>query len=992
MPLQTNQISESGARWLKCDLHVHTPFDGEKRFGENIRQAIKDFKNQDSERLTQIARNFLNACRNAADGSGLDIVALTDHNSIDGYKYLKPEFDALNKQAKNKGSQMPVILPGVEFSVGGERPIHFLSIFSSDASVDDIQGVINHVFGTRKPFNPGNGTPQATGESVGEFIDRLHEYCHPSGEERNLQFVLLPAHAEGNRGVEKETSVRSPIGGAMMDEMKGHLRQQVVTRREWHGFETAKSFDELSENFRNLLVRWEAARRGDDWGKLSKDQKKRYQDQKHWPLIECSDPHRYEAIGTRFSWLKMEVPDVEGIRLALLDPQSRLRRMKDGPPTHAYTHLKRITVKGTDFFEDIEIPLSPCLTTLIGGRGSGKSTIIEYLRYATDRNRSEYLPDKSDSVAKDMQSILSPKDKRDFGREAGTLLPDHQILIEVIIAEKLYQVCRSLSGIKIMRNPDQEDSHTEQLDVHSLVLPRILSQRQIAEIARDPASQRRELDALIDNETLRRIEDDQTRLIDKLVEYQALRNRLNESKSKTSTIVTELQKVNDQISFFEKDSNEEVLTRFGELEQERTWLENALEEVKQMMDKLARSAEDIGEFGLESDELQALESENTWLRSVADRILKAQGKTINILQSQFQNLKSLCEIILSEQPKEWQPIYDQVSLKYNELVSEMKDVGVEITEHEKLLQRRMHLERENSSLQRVDQDLEQIQKKIVSVQLELIGIHKERLKARKTKAEELEEMDADVRLDIIAFGDRNDFEERREQWFGGAGLQERDWKVICDYIFETDDGIPCRIHKLLRALRIDINTSRDHGRVIKESNSKIVSLVGKNNLTRHFFNALLKRESIRIDEMDCFLPDDLIRTQVRARDGSFKTIETGSIGEKSTAVLSLLLSAGEQPIVIDQPEDDLDNQYVYDVVVDLVRHRKFKRQIIIATHNANIPVNGDAELIIVMGVENQMGKVLGKGSIDQPKIKRFVTDIMEGSAEAFRLRRERYGY
>ncbi len=91
--------------------------------------------------------------------------------------------------------------------------------------------------------------------------------------------------------------------------------------------------------------------------------------------------------------------------------------------------------------------------------------------------------------------------------------------------------------------------------------------------------------------------------------------------------------------------------------------------------------------------------------------------------------------------------------------------------------------------------------------------------------------------------------------------------------------------------------------------------------------------------MDCFLPDDLIRTQVRARDGSFKIIETGSIGEKSTAVLSLLLSAGDQPIVIDQSEDDLDNQYVYDVVVDLVRHRKFKRQIIIATHNANIPVN-----------------------------------------------------
>ncbi len=100
--------------------------------------------------------------------------------------------------------------------------------------------------------------------------------------------------------------------------------------------------------------------------------------------------------------------------------------------------------------------------------------------------------------------------------------------------------------------------------------------------------------------------------------------------------------------------------------------------------------------------------------------------------------------------------------------------------------------------------------------------------------------------------------------------------------------------------------------------------------------------------MEQFLPEDLVQTQIRANDGSFKTIETGSIGEKSTAVLSLLLSAGDQPIIIDQPEDDLDNQYVYNVVVDLVRRRKFGSQIIIATHNANIPVNGDAELIVAL--------------------------------------------
>jgi len=80
------------------------------------------------------------------------------------------------------------------------------------------------------------------------------------------------------------------------------------------------------------------------------------------------------------------------------------------------------------------------------------------------------------------------------------------------------------------------------------------------------------------------------------------------------------------------------------------------------------------------------------------------------------------------------------------------------------------------------------------------------------------------------------------------------------------------------------------------------------------------------------------------------------------------------------------------VVVGLLRRRKFTRQLIIATHNANIPVNGDAELIIVLDVENRLGVVKTSGSIDRPEVKHLVSVVMEGSEEAFRLRRERYGY
>ena len=227
---------------------------------------------------------------------------------------------------------MPVVLPGVEFSVGGERPIHFLTIFARETHPDDIDGVIGHVFQEREHFDPTTGTPRATGESVRTFLERLYKYAKPATGERNLSFVLLPAHADGDRGVARESGVHDPrVATSLWDEMKGHLRQWAVARTEWNGFETALPFERLPQAFRDLLCRWTVAKRGEDWDRLSESRRQRVREQHDWPLVECSDPHKYEAIGSRFTWLKMEVRDVEGIRLALLDPQSRLRRMATVP-------------------------------------------------------------------------------------------------------------------------------------------------------------------------------------------------------------------------------------------------------------------------------------------------------------------------------------------------------------------------------------------------------------------------------------------------------------------------------------------------------------------------------------------------------------------------------------------------------------------------------------------------------------------------------------
>jgi len=193
-------------------------------------------------------------------------------------------------------------------------------------------------------------------------------------------------------------------------------------------------------------------------------------------------------------------------------------------------------------------------------------------------------------------------------------------------------------------------------------------------------------------------------------------------------------------------------------------------------------------------------------------------------------------------------------------------------------------------------------------------------------------------------------------------------------------------------LKHDYEQASGDGVALTDDNSELVSLLGKGTLTGHYKSAVARVAADTLNHIERYIPEDSIETRFRDNDGAMKPLEHASLGQKSTAILALLLTAGTQPLIIDQPEDDIDNRYVYDVVVGLLRQRKFQRQIIVASHNANIPVNGDAEMIAVLGVDAGLGELKDCGSIDSLAIKEPVNDVMEGSRQAFALRRERYGF
>ncbi|WP_139117583.1 AAA family ATPase [Endozoicomonas atrinae] len=140
---------------------------------------------------------------------------------------------------------------------------------------------------------------------------------------------------------------------------------------------------------------------------------------------------------------------------------------------------------------------------------------------------------------------------------------------------------------------------------------------------------------------------------------------------------------------------------------------------------------------------------------------------------------------------------------------------------------------------------------------------------------------------------------------------------------------------------------------------------------------------------------DNIDLKLFRSDGSVAgTVSDGTLsdGQRNTAALAVLLSHGEGPLILDQPEDELDSKFIYNELVPMLRKVKQERQLIFATHNANLPVNGDAELVYALEAKDGQGVKQTEGGLDNPKVAEAVLDIMEGSEEAFRRRGEKYHF
>ena len=142
--------------------------------------------------------------------------------------------------------------------------------------------------------------------------------------------------------------------------------------------------------------------------------------------------------------------------------------------------------------------------------------------------------------------------------------------------------------------------------------------------------------------------------------------------------------------------------------------------------------------------------------------------------------------------------------------------------------------------------------------------------------------------------------------------------------------------------------------------------------------------------MRCWFPEDDLRIEYR-RGNEWAQITEGSQGQRSAALLAFLLAFGNEPLVLDQPEDDLDNHLIYDLIVRQIRENKLRRQLLIVTHNPNVVVNGDAEMVHALYFINGQCQVVERGALQDLSVREEVCRVMEGGREAFARRWARLG-
>lgn len=674
--------------------------------------------------------------------------------------------------------------------------------------------------------------------------------------------------------------------------------------------------------------------------------------------INASDVSKPEDIKSSGAscLIKMTKPCFRSFKQAFLDPGSRVRLNSDKPENYA-SAVQRVRFVG-GYLDGVNIALSEHLNAVIGGRGAGKSTLLECIRFALD------LQPFGKTAKVQHDAII----KANLGVERG--------MVELTVRSaamhgRIFKVSRKFGDQPVVQDDGGQISPYQPLDLIPGI--ELYGQNEIYEMTRDPQSRNQlverfldgdhaNFDAVIDK-ALQRLKENRESLLKALSQ-----------KAEIEADVERLPKLQDQAKQFQALGIDEKLKVVPKLEKEKQLALRSSEELERLKEALAvlkdslpdvaflsePALEELPHIDIFRKQRHALEALLNSVTQSLDQITQAHALAESALAPLQQELKSA--INTEEQILE---------NAFKDIPSSQGKTGRQIgAEYQALLKQIEQIKPKQAAMQTRQSQIDELYTQRKKLLLELSENRAERSAAMQKSVKRLNKKLADkIKLTLKTEADRQPI----LNFLSGCNLE----------------GVgPKRLAWVLE----DSFSPSSLAQATREGD---LPLMGVTAAVSQSMGRMPERQLLELEEIT--LPDTMeIELNVAHGDSppNFRKIDELSTGQQCTAVLHLLLLENKDPLILDQPEDNLDNAFIAERIVAELRKAKLFRQFLFATHNANIPVFGDAEWIGVLSVEDNKGSILPEqqGAIDLPIIQQLAADILEGGKSAFNQRREKYGF
>ena len=934
-----------GMRWLKCDLQMQTPADARHWAGDRLEAGQE----------AAAAKAFAEACYE----KGLDVVGITDHNflSKDFIPHLQTAFDEIDREFSHKIT----LFPGFEFEAAGVgRGVHVLCLFEPGTDLTRLDSILTEC-GVSYPRVNAAGQLEKSDKNLKEIL-RITQ-------DKYGGIVIMP-HATSNDGIFDNDSIAE------------WLQQDQFTNPDLLAVEVPKPVQLMSAGYQRLL------RSGDDcqpgWKRIrpiatlmSSDNKK---------LVDFDEHQKPtpNSIGYRYSWFKMSEPSIESLRQAFLDHESRIILPEDvSTDTHPAQRvrqatIKSISIKNVAFLADQQVHFSPNMNCVIGGRGSGKSTLLEYLRIILGKDKSKDLDYGTKERIKRVRDTLNE--------------PRAEVEVCWVSADGVEDRIVWQNGSPTVQGRDLADPETF---FNSLPL-RFYSQQQLnrlTESKTDDGSvrQAQRLLELVDGFTKSELDELADREHKLKLQIQDAFSNLRKAKTLEKDykrLQQEHQELDRQWkarSEIQEDARQHQL-----LKAEARYLEGLAGTPGKQFTDVASLAETIAASHVA---FQVTDSTHAaWFRQFDDKVKAAKDSLARTIRDAVEQFEAAVEDLKTNDPA-WNAIreeLDQADAKFSEACAAKGLTTDDVGHLQEINQSRTKKQREIDETGAEIQRLKEAAGDTGLLMQQLHQIWRDQFQKRVEAAERANELavlnEGRQRFIEVSATYQQDHKNFRELWQSFAPSDGRtrlgkNWESCGETLYtlftgQEDAESPWQV--LEERLSVEQgSTGPDFG-----SNSQ--------ELFQHIQDNLERWEKLR-----CSRVQDTVDMKLFRADGSTAgSIAEGSLsdGQRNTAALALLLAQEGGPLVIDQPEDELDSNFVFRELIPMLRKVKSKRQLIMATHNANLPVNGDAELVYAFEARDGKGEALACGGLDQASVTKAVLDIMEGTEEAFRRRREKYHF